>query len=64
MKMSVDRGAKVDVVDKSGLTPFQVAILNKSKSIADFLHFKGATNRVPSYMYAKYYDLYLQIPIN
>ena len=58
VKASVDRGAEVDVVDKRGLTPFQVAILNKSKPIADFLHSKGAAKRVPSYMYAQYYDLY------
>jgi hypothetical protein len=64
VKALVERGAEVDVVDKSGLTPFQVAILKQSKSIADFLHSKGAAKRVPSYMHAQYYALYLQIPIN
>jgi len=64
VKTLVERGAEVDVVDKSGLTPFQVAILKQNKSIADFLHSKGAAKRVPSYMYAQYYALYLQMPSN
>jgi len=41
-KLLVDAGAEVDVKDRSGLTPFQVAVMQENKALADFLISKGA----------------------
>jgi ankyrin repeat protein len=58
IKKVVDCGAKVDVVDRSGLTPFQIAVKNRDKVIANYFLSKGARDKVPINMYADYYHLY------
>jgi hypothetical protein len=62
IKKVIDYGVKIDNKDKSGLTPFQVAIKNRDKEIADFLLSKGACDKVPTNMNANYYQLYLRFP--
>ena len=42
VKLLVDSGADVDIVDNSGLTPFQMAIQQGNKAVVDFLLSKGA----------------------
>jgi ankyrin repeat protein len=64
VKVLVDRGAKIDTPDSSGLTPFATAVSNGEKVIADFLHAKGAPKRVPEHMYPQFYSMYLQLPMN
>lgn len=62
IKKVIDFGVKIDNKDKSGLTPFQVAVKNREKEIADFLLSKGAQDKVPMYMYTDYYQMYLKFP--
>jgi len=62
IKKVVDCGAQVDISDKSGLTPFQVAVKNRDKTIADYFLSTGARDKVPVNMYADYYHLYLRMP--
>jgi ankyrin repeat protein len=55
----VDCGADVGAKDKSGLTPFQVAVVQENKVLADFFLSKGAKQQPPPGTgYAKYYKLY------
>lgn len=42
VELLVTFGAEVDAKDKSGLTPFQVAVAQKNKVLADFFIAKGA----------------------
>ncbi|MBA3721236.1 MAG: mobile mystery protein B [Parachlamydiaceae bacterium] len=59
VKLLVTSGADVDVNDKSGLTPFQVAVGQENKALADFFLSKGAKQQPPPGVgYAKYYKLY------
>jgi fido (protein-threonine AMPylation protein) len=59
VKLLVDAGAEVDVKDRSGLTPFQIAVVQENKTLADFLVSKGAKRQIPPGSgYAKYYNLY------
>jgi len=62
IKKVIDCGVEIDNKDKSGLTPFQVAVKNREKEIADFLLSKGARDKVPMYMYTNYYQMYLKFP--
>lgn len=63
VKRMVDLGADIHSADKSGLTPYQVAISEKNKSISDLLRSKGASPiSPPGTGYAKHYDLYHEIP--
>jgi Ankyrin repeats (3 copies)/Fic/DOC family len=43
----VKLGANVNAVDQSGLTPFQVAVIQNNKLLADFLLMNGAEELVP-----------------
>ena len=63
IKKAVNCGAEIDIVDRSGLTPFQVAVRNRNKKIADYLLSKGAIDKVPIYMHSDYYHLYLRFPM-
>jgi len=55
----VRAGAEVDLKDRSGLTPFQVAVTQENKVIADFLLSKGAKRQPPPGIgYMKHHKLY------
>jgi ankyrin repeat protein len=59
VKLLVAFGADVDVKDKSGLTPFQIAVIQENKALADFFLSKGAKSQPPPGVgYEKYYKLY------
>ncbi len=63
VKVLVAAGAEVDVKDRSGLTPFQVAVTQENKTLADFLISKGAKRQtLPGVGYMKYYRLYGSLP--
>ena len=52
-------GADVDTQDKTGLTPFQIAVLQENKALADFFLSKGAKQQPPPGVgHKKYYKLY------
>lgn len=42
VKLLVASGADVNAIDKSGLTPFQIAVMQENKALADFFLSKGA----------------------
>ncbi len=63
IKLCVNRGANVVSPDTSTLSPFATAISIGDRTIADFLHSKGAPKKVPLNLGAQYYNLYLQDPI-
>jgi ankyrin repeat protein len=42
VKVLVAFGAEIDIKDRSGLTPFQVAVEQDNKALADFFLIKGA----------------------
>lgn len=59
VKLLVTFGADIDTKDKSGLTPFQIAVTQENKALADFFLSKGAKQQPPpSLGYEKYYKLY------
>lgn len=59
VKFLVTFGADVDTKDKSGLTPFQIAVMQENKVLADFFLSKGAKRQPPPGVgYEKYYKLY------
>ena len=63
VKRMVDLGADIHSADKSGLTPYQVAISEKNKSISDLLRSKGVRRiSPPGTGYAKHHDMYQEIP--
>lgn len=47
VKLLVAFGADVDNKDKSGFTPFQVAVVQENKVLADFFLSKGAKKQPP-----------------
>jgi len=64
VKRMVDLGADIHSADKSGLTPYQVAISKGDKSISDLLRSKGARPMSPPGTgYAQHYDMYHKIPL-
>jgi ankyrin repeat protein len=64
VKRLVSLGADIHSADKSGLTPYQVAISEKNKSISDLLRSKDARPMSsPGTGYAKNYDKYNEIPL-
>jgi len=64
VKRLVSLGADIHSADKSGLTPYQVAISEKNKSISDLLRSKGARPMSPPGTgYAQHYDMYHEIPL-
>lgn len=64
VKRLVSLGADIHSADKSGLTPYQVAISEKNKSISDLLPSKSARPiSLPGIGYAQYYDMYHEIPL-
>ncbi|HLB53273.1 MAG TPA: mobile mystery protein B [Chlamydiales bacterium] len=65
LKLLIEQGAEVDRSDKSNLTPFQVAVSLGEKDIATFLRSRGARPLAPPGTgYAKYYNLFQQLPPN
>lgn len=59
VKLLVTFGADVDTKDKSGLTPFQTAVMQENKALADFFLSKGAKQQpAPGVGREKYYKLY------
>jgi ankyrin repeat protein len=59
VKLLVTCGANIDVKDKSGLTPFQMAVMQENKKLADFFLVKGAKQQPPPGVgYERYYKLY------
>ena len=59
VKLLVTFDADVDTKDKSGLTPFQIAVMQENKVVADFFLSKGAKQQPPPGIgYEKYYKLY------
>jgi ankyrin repeat protein len=64
VKRLVSLGADIHSADKSGLTPYQVAISEKNKPISDLLRSKGARPMSPPGTgYAQHYDMYHEIPL-
>jgi hypothetical protein len=64
VKHLVSLGADIHSADKSGLTPYQVAISEKNKSISDLLRSQGARPMSPPGTgYAQHYDMYHEIPL-
>lgn len=58
-KLLVAFGAHVDIRDKSGLTPFQIAVLQENKALSDFFLSKGAKKQPPPGIGSvKYSNLY------
>lgn len=63
VKRMIELGADIHSADKSGLTPYQVAISKKNKLISDLLRSKGARPMSPPGTgYTQHYDLYHDIP--
>lgn len=61
----IEKGADIHSPDRSGLTPFQVAVSNGNKMIADLLISRGVRKIAPPGTgYANYYNMYLQLPPN
>ena len=61
VRFLIEAGADIDFKDHSGLTPFQTAVMQENKAIADFLLSRGAKPLVPPGLgYVKYYNLYRQ----
>ena len=59
VKLLAILGAAIDVKDKSGLTPFQIAVGQENKALADFLLSRGAKQQPPPGIgYEKYHKLY------
>lgn len=46
-KVLIASGAEIDIKDRSGLTPFQVSVVQENKVLADFLLSKGAKQQPP-----------------
>ncbi len=64
VKFIIDLGADIHSADKSGLTPYQVAISEGNKSISDLLRSKGARPMSPPGTgYAQHYKMYREIPL-
>ncbi|MGH2638156.1 MAG: hypothetical protein ACRDF4_02555, partial [Rhabdochlamydiaceae bacterium] len=64
VKRMVDLRADIHSADKSGLTPYQVAISKGNKSISDLLRSKGARPMSPPGTgYAQHYAMYHEIPL-
>lgn len=64
VKRMIDLGADIHSADKSGLTPYQVAISEKNKAVSDLLRSKGARPMSPPGTgYAQHYDMYHEIPL-
>jgi len=58
-KLLVHLGAKIDIADNSGLTPFQVAVTMQNKVLADFFLSHDARDlKPPGIGYTNYYNLY------
>ncbi len=63
VRLLLDAGVEVDVRDRSRLTPFQVAVQQENKALADLLLSKGAKRQVPpGFGYTAYYNLYRELP--
>ncbi len=63
VKNFIDQGADIHSPDKSGLTPYQVAISDGHKAISDLLRSKGARPMSPPGTgYAQHYNMYREIP--
>lgn len=63
VKLLLDTGADVDAPDQSRLTPFQVAVMQQNKTIADLLASRGAKRQLsPGLGYAAYYSVYHEPP--
>ena len=59
VKVLVVAGAEIEFRDRSGLTPFQLAVVQENKALADFFLSKGARRQTPPGLgYVKYYKLY------
>lgn len=63
VRLLLDAGVEVDVRDRSRLTPFQVAVQQENKALADLLLSRGAKRQVPPGLgYTAYYNLYQEQP--
>lgn len=63
VKLLLDAGADINTRDQSKLTPFQTAVIQEDKTIADLLLTRGAMRLVPPGPgYAAYYNLYRELP--
>jgi ankyrin repeat protein len=61
----IEKGADIHSRDRSGLTPFEVAVTVGNKRIADLLILRGARKTAPPGIgYANYYKMYLTLPPN
>lgn len=48
VKLLASAGSQIDSIDRSFLTPFQMAVIQKNKTLIDFLLSKGAKNQASS----------------
>jgi predicted nucleotidyltransferase component of viral defense system len=62
IKLSVERGAKIDTPDKSTLTPYATAVLKNEKNIADYFRDIGVPDKMPLSLHPQYYKMYLRFP--
>lgn len=63
LRILVEHGAEVDISDRSGLTPFQIAVDQGCKDCALYLLSKGARSIAPpGEGYTKYYSMFLRLP--
>ena len=61
----IEKGADIHSSDRSGLTPFQVAVSTGNKKIADVLISLGVRKIVPPGTgYTNYYNMYKKLPPN
>jgi hypothetical protein len=59
VKILADAGAEIDVIDRSGLTPYQTALVEGNKTLADFFLSRGAKDLAPPGLgYVNRYNLY------
>lgn len=64
VKSIIEQGANIHSTDNSGLTPYQVAIVEGHKAISDLLRSKGARPMSPPGTgYAQHYNMYREIPL-
>lgn len=65
VKSIIELGADIHSADRSGLTPYQVAIAEGNKDISDFLRYEKKVRPMspPGTGYAQHYNMYREIPL-
>lgn len=65
VKEFTNLGADIHSADKSGLTPYQIAIAEGNKDVSDFLRYEKKVRPMspPETGYAQHYNMYREIPL-